>query len=257
MSDAVHLHTHAPCGLHCLHIDGLAVRRGDHTIVHDVSLHAHCGELTVLIGRNGAGKSTIMRAIVGELPHEGRISFSGHDGAPAPRMPRCGYVPQSLALDPGSPATVRDMWYSFTSRLPVFLPRRRRTVENMMAELARFGAEDLADKQIGQLSGGERQRVLLALATSQKPDLLLLDEPVSGIDNEGLQDFYTLVDRLRSQDMLVLLISHDLRFVRTHADRVVLIENGTVAAAGKPEDVFRTAEFAAVFPEAAEGGVSG
>ena len=101
-------HSHA-CGLHCLHIDDLTVRQNGRVIVDNVSLHAHCGELTALIGRNGAGKSTLMRALVGELPHTGSIRFSGHNGEPTDRPPRCGYVPQTLAVDPGSPATVRDI----------------------------------------------------------------------------------------------------------------------------------------------------
>lgn len=242
------LQKHGSCGLHCLQIEDLSVKRGGKTVVDRVSLHAHCGELTALIGRNGAGKSTLMRAIVGELPYTGSITFSGHDGAPAPQMPRCGYVPQTLSLDAGSPTTVQDLILSYTSRLPAFLPRRKRTVAALREHLERFGAGSLLHARIGGLSGGERQRVLLALATLQKPDLLLMDEPVSGVDSEGLEVFYEMIDRLRSEDMLVLLISHDLPFVRQHADRAVLLENGRVAASGTPESVFSTPAFAAVFP---------
>ncbi len=252
MSD---LQKHGSCGLHCLQIESLSVKRGGKTVVDRVSLHAHCGELTALIGRNGAGKSTLMRAIVGELPYTGRITFSGHDGAPTPHAPRCGYVPQALSLDAGSPTTVRDLILSYTSRLPAFLPRRRETVTALREHLARFGAQSLLDARLGGLSGGERQRVLLALATLQKPDLLLLDEPVSGVDSEGLEAFYEMINRLRSEDMLVILISHDLSFVRSHADRAVLLENGRVAASGRPEQVFATAAFAAAFPAQSGRGV--
>ena len=106
----------------------------------------------------------------------------------------------------------------------------------------------LIDARVGDLSGGELQRVLLALATWQKPDVVLLDEPVSGVDNEGLRSFYQAIDRLREQDLIVLMISHDLPFVRDRADRVVLMENGAVAASGTPASVFATEAFAGTFP---------
>ncbi len=240
-----HKHT---CGLHCLQIKDLSVVIDGRMILNNIALHAHCGELTAVIGRNGAGKSTLMKALVGELPYNGSITFSGHGGEPTPHKPRCGYVPQSLSIDRSSPTSVRDMLLCFTSRLPVFFPRRARTIDALKAHLATFGAESLLDKRVGELSGGELQRVLLALATWNKPDLVLLDEPVSGVDNEGLLSFYQLIDSLRKQDMLTVLISHDLSFVKEHADRVVLLENGTVAATGTPDNVFKTDAFARAFP---------
>ena len=240
-------HKHA-CGLHCLQIENLSVAIDGRPILRDIALHAHCGELTVVIGRNGAGKSTLMKALVGELPYSGTITFSGHGGEPTPHKPRCGYVPQSLSIDRSSPTSVKDMLLCYTSWLPVFLPRRKKTVEALKAHLAVFGADDLLNKRVGELSGGELQRVLLSLATWNKPDMVLLDEPVSGVDNEGLLSFYELMDSLRAQDMLTVLISHDLTFVREYADRVVLLENGTVAASGRPDEVFATQAFASAFP---------
>ena len=236
------------CGLHCLQVSDLAVTIGGKAIVSGVNLHAHCGELTVIIGRNGAGKSTVMKALVGEHRHAGDIRFSGHGDAPTPKAPRFGYVPQSLSVDNNAPVTVRDMVLCFTSRWPVFLPRRRKTYEALSAHLREFGADSLLDSLVGDLSGGELQRVLLALATWQKPDVVLLDEPVSGVDSEGLETFYRMIDRLREQDLIVVMISHDLAFVREHADRVVLLEGGTVAATGTPQAVFATDAFAAAFP---------
>lgn len=240
-------HKHA-CGLHCLQVHNLSVVIDGRTILNNIQLHAHCGELTVLIGRNGAGKSTLMKTLVGEVPFSGDITFSGHDGEPTAHKPRCGYVPQTLNIDKSSPTSVQDMLLCYTSRLPVFLPRRTKTIEVMKVHLRSFGADDLLHKRVGELSGGELQRVLLALATWNKPDMVLLDEPVSGVDNEGLLSFYQLMDSLREQDMLTVLISHDLTFVREHADRVVLLENGSVAAAGTPKTVFATEAFARAFP---------
>ncbi len=237
------------CRHHCLKIEHISVTMGDHAILSDVSLHAHCGELTVLIGRNGAGKSTLIRAILDEIPHQGAVHFSGHD-APSRGKLRIGYVPQSLNVDKGSPATVLDMAVSLTSRWPAFLPPRKKTVEALTAHLDRFSAADLLHKPVGRLSGGELQRVLLAVATLPKPDLLVLDEPVSGVDDAGLQLFYGLIDRLRAEDMVILLISHDLDYVRRAADQVVLLDQA-VLAAGTPAEVFGSEPFARIFPEKA------
>ncbi len=238
------------CGLHCLKLQHIGVTAGGKALLQDVNVHAHCGELTALIGRNGAGKSTLLKAILGELRHTGTVEFSGHTGAPVRgRRPTVGYVPQSLAIDESSPATVYDLLAALTSRWPIFLPRRRKTVEALRQHLKRFRAEELLDRPAGRLSGGELQRVLLAAATLPRPDLLLLDEPVSGVDRAGLQEFYRLLDELRaSEDMVILLVSHDLEYVKHHADRVVLLDT-TVQAAGAPEAVFATPAFRAAFGE--------
>ena len=238
------------CRLHCLKIQNIGVSVGGKTLLDGVHLHAHCGEMTALIGRNGAGKSTLLKAILGEIRHSGSVEFSGHNGTPVKgQRPRIGYVPQSLLVDAASPATVYDMLAAYTENYPVFLPRRRKTVERLTAHLKRFHAEELIDRPLGRLSGGELQRVLLAAATLPLPDLLILDEPVSGVDRNGLREFYQLVEDLKAnEDMVILLVSHDLEYVRHHADRVVLLDK-TVLAHGAPEDVFATAEFAAVFGE--------
>ena len=225
--------------------------------VQDVSLEIREGEIFGIIGFSGAGKSTLLKAILGELPHTGNVEFSGHDGRPAGKL-RIGYVPQSLSVDPGSPATVYDMMQSLTGSYPVFLPRRKKDVEALRAHLARFNAAQLMDKPVGRLSGGELQRVLLAAATLPSPDLLILDEPVSGVDQAGLQLFYQLLDRLKeAEDMVILLVSHDLPYVRRSAAQVILLDK-TVEAAGTPEEVFRSAAFAHAFgegtrPEGGEG----
>lgn len=238
------------CGLHCLKIQNITVKAGDRVLVDNVSLHAHCGELTAVVGRNGAGKSTLFKAILGEIPHTGSVEFSGHDGGRPTGAPRIGYVPQSLDVDEGSPATVLDMALAFTSRFLSFLPPRKKTVAAMEKHFARFAADRLLDRQVGRLSGGELQRVLLAVATMPQPDLLILDEPVSGVDNAGLQLFYEQIDRLRAtDDMVILLISHDLAYVRAHADRVLLLDKA-VQAVGTPEEVFASPAFHAAFPTA-------
>lgn len=238
------------CGLHCLKIQHISVTAGDNVLLRDVSLHAHCGELTAVIGRNGAGKSTLLKAILGEVTHTGNVVFSGHDGGTVDKL-RIGYVPQSLSVDGGSPTTVYDMLASLVSRYPLFLPRRAKTVHRLREHLADFNAESLLDKKLGQLSGGETQRVLLAAATLPRPDLLILDEPVSGVDQAGLQLFYRILTRMQANaDMVILLVTHDLPFVREHADRVLLLDHG-VETIGTPEEVFASEGFRRAFPSAA------
>ncbi len=236
----------AGCGLHCLKINHITVRAGADALVSDVSLHAHCGEVTAVIGRNGAGKSTLFKAILGDLPHEGDVVFTGHDGIPTAQKPRIGYVPQSLNVEPGSPATVLDMAVTMTTRYPAFLPIPKKLREELRVHFARFAADGLLDKPVGRLSGGELQRVLLALATRPHPDMLLLDEPVSGVDRSGLQTFYGLLEQLRRDDMVILLISHDLDYVRHHADHVILLDK-QVAASGTPAQVFASPAFRDAF----------
>lgn len=236
------------CGLHCLKINHITVEAGGQTLVEDVSLHAHCGEITALIGRNGAGKSTLFKALLGEIPHSGEVVFTGHDGVPAHRKPRIGYVPQSLNIDQSSPATVLDMAVAYTSRWPAFLPVPRKLRREIAAHFEKFDAADLLDKPAGRLSGGEWQRVLLAVATRPHPDMLVLDEPVSGVDKAGMLRFYDLLEQLRGEDMVILLISHDLEFVRDHADRVVLLDQ-KVLAKGSPAEVFSCKAFRKAFPK--------
>ena len=241
------------CGLHCLKIQHITVALGDHVLLRDVSLHAHCGELTAVIGRNGAGKSTLLKAILGEIRHTGGVVFSGHDGTPTGKL-RIGYVPQHLQVDVGSPTTVYDMLMSLNSSYPIFLPRRKKHREKLLSHLTAYNAASLLDKKLWQLSGGELQRVLLAAATLEKPDLLILDEPVSGVDQAGLQLFYAVLDQLKARmDMVILLVSHDLDYVRTHADRVLLLDGG-VEIIGPPAEVFRSEAFHRAFPATAQGG---
>jgi zinc transport system ATP-binding protein len=243
------------CGLHCLKIQHISVAFGDNLLIRDVNMHAHCGELTAIIGRNGSGKTTLLKAILGEVKHTGNILFSGHDDTPVKGL-RIGYVPQSLPIDGGSPATVYDMLATLTSRYPVFLPRRLKTVKKLREHLAAFNAEGLLDKKLGQLSGGELQRALLAAATLPKPDLLILDEPVSGVDRAGLRIFYRILNGLKeTSDMVIIMVSHDLEFVRSYADHVLLLDRGTVKT-GTPDEVFGSDDFKRVFPNpplAAEG----
>ena len=236
----------AGCRLCRIEVDKLTVSFGAQTPLKDVSLHIHCGELTALIGTNGAGKTTLLRALLGQIEYTGTIRHLTSDGRPAADL-RTGYVPQQLEFDRSSPVTVMDFMAGSLSRRPVFLGVSKKARERVLAALERTHCAQLADRTLGALSGGELQRVLLALALTPQPDLLILDEPVSGVDQNGMEMFYQTVDELKHRNhMAILLVSHDLSVVERYADRVVLMQ-GTVIKQGSPEVVFDSPEFEQVF----------
>ena len=234
------------CALCHIDLDGISVRRGGQALLQDVSMHIHCGQLTVLIGQNGAGKTTLIKALLGQMPHSGTIRHVDSRGLDIPHL-RTGYVPQVLQFDREMPLTVQDYLASSISRRPVWTGVGKKTREKVKQMLADVEAAELADRPLGRCSGGELQRVLLALALEPAPDLLVLDEPVSGIDHNGMRMFLDMLMQMRqTRHMAILLVSHDLRFVREYADHVVLLEK-SVLTQGTPGEVFASPEFEAVF----------
>ena len=229
---------HSHCGLHCLKIEHITVRASGQTLVEDVSLHAHCGEITALIGRNGAGKSTLFKAILDEIPHEGEVIFSGHNGTPSKQRPKIGYVPQSLNIDEGNPAAVLDIAVAYTSRWPAFLPIPRKLRQKLATHFARFDAADLLDKQAGRLSGGEWQRVTIARALCQEAGILLLDEPVSSLDIRHQIDALRLVRDLAHTDgVACACVLHDISLAAHFCDELCALHDGHIYAYGTPEEV--------------------
>ncbi len=233
------------CRLCRIEVDHLTVKKEGQTLLSDVNLHIHCGELTALIGTNGAGKTTLLRALLGQIGYSGQVRHLSGVGTLMSGV-RTGYVPQQLEFDRSSPVTVCDFFCAALGHYPVFLGVKRRR-EQVRSALMRTKTENLMDRALGALSGGELQRVLLALALLPQPDLLILDEPVSGVDSNGLETFYETVETLKEQNhMAILLVSHDLDVIRRRADRVVLMQ-GTVMAQGTPEEVFASPAFEQVF----------
>lgn len=235
-----------PCGLHCIKVKHLGVSLGQQIILEDINLHIHCGSLNAVIGRNGAGKSTLIRAILGETAHTGTIEFKDRENGKIQKM-KIGYVPQTLNIEKQTPVSVYDMIASYHSNVPVFLKKSRKMTEKILECLKLFEAEELLEKQVCNLSGGELQRVLLSMAVMDSPNLLLLDEPVSGIDQNGMELFYQTIYQLKENyDLAVILISHDLDYVRQYADKVILLDK-TVLRQGSVKEVFQSKEFAEVF----------
>ncbi len=235
-----------PCGFHRVVIDNLRVKAGATTILENVSLSIACGALTVIIGKNGAGKSTLIKSILKEVSYEGLIEFRDLKDNTIGNL-RVGYVPQHLNIEKNAPVSVYDLVAAYTTNVPVFLRKSKKLYEEIRERLALFDGEALIDKQVGDLSGGELQRVLLTIACTPVPNLLILDEPVSGIDRNGRKLFYKILNELKQQyDMSIILVSHDLELTAEYADSVVLLDR-TVLKEGKAKDVMDSEAFREVF----------
>ena len=229
----------------CLRVEHLSVQIGSDSILKDINLHIHCGEMVALIGPNGAGKSTFLKTVLGQHDYRGIIAFS--EPGQRSRKPKIGYVPQSPSFDPGDPVSVADLFVCCLSRRPAFLGAGKSMRQRILACLDRVHGTDLIDKRVGTLSGGELQRVLLALALEPLPNILILDEPLSGVDVEGMQSLMDMLDEIRqTYDLSILMTTHDFSMLPRYADQVVLIDHEVVCA-GSPADVLDSPDFRRVF----------
>ncbi|MEM7711376.1 MAG: metal ABC transporter ATP-binding protein [Pseudomonadota bacterium] len=213
-----------------VHVEDLTVRYGGKTALRGVDLAVEPGEIVTIVGPNGSGKTSLLRAVIGALsPAGGRITLR-------PGL-RLGYVPQRLQIDATLPLTVGRF---------LGLPRRV-SARARRAALDRAGVPDLLDRQMSRLSGGQFQRVLLARALITEPELLLLDEATQGLDQPGSAAFYRQIEDVRRQTgCAVLMISHELHVVMAASDRVVCL-NGHVCCAGTPAVVASAPEYRALF----------
>lgn len=227
----------------------LQVRRGGRLILSGVTADVPRGGITALVGLNGSGKSTMLRTMLGELPFIGELKYRcGHDHS-RPRPEYVGYVPQRLHIDARLPITVRDLFgLALNKWRPLVFGVSKKVVRRAVDLLRRVKAEHILDVPVDGLSGGQMQRVLLALAIDPQPELLLLDEPASGIDFKDEQDFYGLIGELnRTTNVTVVLVSHDLPTVSKFATHVLCLAGGVIRSQGHPSDVLTDANVAATF----------
>lgn len=234
------------CGLHCTKIENISVNIENEEIIKNVSFDIHCKEITMIIGKNGAGKSTLLKALLDEIDHTGKVEFYDEKNNKNEKI-KIGYVPQHVNIERNMPTTVYDMFASYISNKPVWIFKNKELYEDIKKHLKVFGADELIDKRVGNLSGGELQRVLLSIATTPIPNLLILDEPVSGVDINGTKEFYEILKKLKEKyDLSILLVSHDLDLVKQYADKVILL-NKEIVKQGSSEEVFSSKEFKEIF----------
>lgn len=211
----------------------------------DISFRVAAGEHVAIIGPNGAGKSTLLKLLAGLLvPDKGRITLFGH----APPEHICiAYVSQRTQIDPTFPATVADVvMMGRTRQIGLFRRPGKRDWAIVNRALERVGAAHLAGKQIGELSGGQQQRVFIARALAHDTDLLLLDEPLTGLDLPSQRALFEILDDLRPDGVTVLLATHNLDVAADHFEQVMVL-NGQIIAYGPAAAVLTTDSLLAAY----------
>ncbi len=218
---------------------GVSVAMNGHLALQHVDMEVRPGEIITVVGPNGSGKTTLLRALIGAVPlKQGQVTRA--EGL------RVGYVPQALSIDPTLPLTVTRF---------LSLPVRRDAAARAQA-LTQAGAAGLEQRQMSELSGGQFQRVLLARALLEDPQLLVLDEPTTGLDQPGSAGFYRQIEALRAQTgCAVLMVSHELHVVMSASDRVICL-NGHVCCHGAPDVVASAPEYRALFGSGTGGALA-
>jgi ABC-type Mn2+/Zn2+ transport system ATPase subunit len=223
----------SPC---ILDVRGLTARYDGRLALDDVSFELDCGSRVAVVGPNGAGKTTLFRAVAGLLDSvSGQITVHGH----TPGIGVCvAYVQQRRDVDWSFPVSVADVVMMGRIGLIGLLRRPSASDRARVAEaMAAVGISDLADRQIGQLSGGQQQRMFIARALAQEAELVLMDEPFTGLDAGSRRDILTVLDALRLQSVSVMVATHDLELAAEHFDRVLLL-NHRLIGFGQPDEVF-------------------
>jgi zinc/manganese transport system ATP-binding protein/zinc transport system ATP-binding protein len=211
---------------------------GGAPVLDNISLHLHRGQFAALVGPSGAGKTSLLKLILGSLrPLHGSITISGRrvEGGYAPQV---GYVPQVETVDWNFPVTVEQVVMMGRVRKSSWWPWPSAEDRRLLAGvLRRLEIEDLARRHIRDLSGGQQQRVFLARALIAQPELLVLDEPTSGVDMRTAETVLHLLAHLNRQGITILMTTHDLNAAAAHAPWVICL-NRSVIAEGQPETVF-------------------
>jgi len=225
-----------------LAFENVSLTLGRTDILSDVGFTVAAGSVHALVGPNGGGKSSLVKTLLGQMPHRGKLSVSW----PGDRPGVIGYIPQALEFDRGLPMTVNDFMAAMCQRKPAFLGLSRARSGEINAALERVGMQDKRNRRMGALSGGERQRVLLAQGLAPSPALVVLDEPMSALDEAGVRVFEELLESWRAQRVTVLWIEHDLEAVGRLADRVTGL-NRQLLCDGPPAQVLTPDRLLALF----------
>lgn len=219
-----------------------------HLALYNASCHIQPGTITGLVGPNGSGKSTLFKSIMGFLqPSQGRVRIDGMTIQKAQQRQLMAYVPQADEVDWNFPVSVFDVVmmgrYGYMNLLRIPSPRDRRIV---MESLERVGMNDFRYRQIGELSGGQKKRAFLARALAQESNVILLDEPFTGVDVKTEKRMIDLLMQLRDNGHTILVSTHDLASISTFCDRVILL-NRTILASGTTEETFTEENLAMTF----------
>ncbi|MDN5346586.1 MAG: zinc transport system ATP-binding protein [Clostridia bacterium] len=222
-------------------LKGINYKIGGRIILEDINFSLAPGEFVGLVGPNGAGKTTLLRLILGLIkPSSGKVEVLGQDPASSLSVRRqIGYLPQRQIFDVNFPLTVSEAVFLALPRPLFFWRYNSRQKEQVTRTLDLLNLLNLSHKPLGQLSGGQQQLVFLARALVNRPSLLLLDEPVNGLDISAQDHFYNVLSRLQQElGLTVLVVSHDLPGLGDYAQRFILL-NKTILAAGSPGQIIK------------------
>jgi len=220
-----------------LAVERMSVAYNGRTAIEEMTFHLHAGELVALVGPNGAGKSTLLKAIAGVItPSKGRVTVFGS----GPHHHICiAYIPQRSQVDWAFPVSVTDVvMMGRSAKLRPFSWPGSKDRALVRSALETVGLGELADRQIGQLSGGQQQRMFIARALAQEAELMLMDEPLTGLDLPAQEQLLALVKDLQQQAITVLAATHDLDQAAQHFDRIMLL-NQRLIAFGPAEQVLQ------------------
>jgi len=239
---------------HIIELDHVTVRYPFHIALEDITLHVPAGRFLAIVGPNGAGKTTLLKTVLGMVrPTEGQVRVFGKcPWKLGEERRRVGYVPQVMTVDLTFPVRAREVvMMGRYGRIGLGRRPAAKDREAAARAMQRVGVADLAQEPIARLSGGQRQRVFVARALANDPELLLLDEPTTGVDIATTESFYELLKRLQTDGMTILTVSHDVGVVARYADWVACI-NQRMALHGRPDEMKSGAVLACMYgPEAA------
>jgi zinc transport system ATP-binding protein len=224
-----------------IEFDGVGLALGNTEILRGVSFKVRAGTIHCIVGANGGGKTSLVRSLLGQMPHTGNIAIQWREGRVI------GYVPQTLDFDKSLPITVADFMALTYQRRPVFLGVPRATRVAIETALERLGLAGKLRTRLGSLSGGERQRVLFAQALIPTPALLVLDEPMTGLDLAGKEIVERAIIEFVKAGGTVLWVNHDIVQVHALADALTYVDR-TVRLDGVPHDVLTSGTAAELFP---------
>ena len=213
--------------------------KNGHTAIHDTSFSLPQGTITALVGVNGSGKSTLFKSIMGFVSlASGSVEILGMPVKKALKSNQVAYVPQSEEIDWNFPVLVKDVvMMGRYGHMNIFRHAKQKDHQMVEMALSRVGMESFRERQIGELSGGQKKRVFLARALAQESQIVLLDEPFTGVDVKTEEQIMALLREMRSEGKVILVSTHNLGSVPEFCDRAVLI-NRTILASGTTKSVF-------------------
>ncbi|NIY86924.1 metal ABC transporter ATP-binding protein [Vibrio campbellii] len=227
-------------------LDGVSLKYGDNLILQGIQTQFEAGQCHVIMGPNGGGKTSLLRSVLGLTPFTGDISIHWPDPKQTQQAGQIGYVPQKAMFEASLPLTVMDFVLLNQTRVPLFWRRKSKQTQQALAQLERVGMAARSDRRMGQLSGGEQQRVLFAQALLDDPSLLVLDEPTTGMDEQGVRYLEGLIHEVVAEGKTVLAVHHDVTAVR-RLDAQVHVVNRQIVASGHHSEVLSPERIESLF----------